>query len=127
MRDVLGSRLTILRLSGLVGYDRLPGRFLANKKELPNGDAPVNIIHRDDCIGLITAVLEQNIWGEIINGSADNHPSRKDFYTKAAERIGLNPPTFKIQDSMQFKIICNKKGKALLNYNYIHPDPLKLI
>ncbi len=123
----LEERLTIIRLCGLIGYDRLPGRFLANKKEVQNGDAPINVIHRDDCIGLINAVIEKDAWGEIINGCADHHPLRKDFYTLAANKIKLIPPTFIKQESIVYKIISNTKSKKLLEYNYKHPDPLKLI
>ncbi|MBW1295391.1 NAD(P)-binding domain-containing protein [Aquimarina litoralis] len=127
LQNQLGNRLTILRFSGLVGEDRFPGRFLANKKEVSNGDAPVNIIHRDDCIGLIHAILEKEVWGEIINGCSDQHPLRKDFYTKAALKIGLVPPTFKQKDITAYKIIDNTKSKKILGYSYIHPDPLELI
>ncbi len=128
LRDQLKDRLTILRLSGLIGYDRLPGRFLATKTNLKNGNAPVNVIHRDDCIGLITAVITQNCWGEVINGCADEHPLRKVYYTLAAESIGLTPPTF-ADDIAEtaYKIISNTKSKELLKYEYQHPDPLKLI
>ncbi|WP_271782241.1 NAD(P)-binding domain-containing protein [Aquimarina algiphila] len=127
LQKELRERLTIIRLCGLIGYDRLPGRFLANKKEVQNGDAPINVIHRDDCIGLINAVIEKDAWGEIINGCADHHPLRKDFYTLAANKIKLTPPTFVKQKNIAYKIISNTKSKKLLEYTYIHPDPLKLI
>lgn len=127
LQQQIGDRLTIIRLSGLIGYDRLPGRFLANKKEVLNGDAPINVIHQDDCIGLINAVINNNVWGEIINGSADKHPLRKEYYTIAAQKIGLTPPTFLQQDTIQYKIISNTKSKQVLQYTYKHPDPLKLL
>lgn len=127
LQNHLGDRVTIIRLSGLIGDDRLPGRFLANKKDVQNGDAPINVIHRDDCIGLINAVIEKDIWGEIINGCADKHPVRKEYYTLAAKNIGLTPPNFIQQEETSFKIISNTKSKTLLGYTYIHPDPLKLI
>jgi nucleoside-diphosphate-sugar epimerase len=127
LQDALGARLTILRLSGLIGYDRLPGRFLAHKKDVLNGDAPINVIHQDDCIGLINAIIEKNAWGEIINGCADQHPLRKVFYTEAARQIGLTPPVFKAQNRISYKIIANTKSKTLLDYTYIHPDPLQLV
>jgi len=123
----LQERLTILRFAGLFGYDRFPGRFLANKKELPNGKAPVNMIHQDDCIGLINAIIEKQTWGEIINGCSDEHPLREEFYTLAAKKIGLMPPEFKVSDSTSFKIISNTKSKELLQYSYKHPDPLVFV
>ncbi|CAM1374672.1 SDR family oxidoreductase [Tenacibaculum xiamenense] len=119
--------LTVLRLAGLIGYDRVPGRFLANKKEVANGQAPINVIHQDDCIGLIDAILKHNSWGEIINGCADNHPLREEFYTLAAKKANLTPPEFKKSETIQFKKISNTKSKALLNYNYKYPDPLILV
>ena len=45
--------ITILRMAGLVGGDRKAGRFLAGKKDVPNGKAPVNLVHLDDCIQVI--------------------------------------------------------------------------
>ena len=127
LRSHLKENLTILRLAGLVGYDRVPGRFLANKKEVTNGNAPINIIHQDDCIGLIEAIIRYNSWGEIINGCADEHPLRKEFYTLAAKQARLVPPEFKITEQIQFKKIANTKSKVLLNYKYKYPDPLILV
>jgi len=123
LQELLGDRLTILRFSGLVGDDRHPGRFLANKKELKNGNAPVNLIHRDDCIGLIDAILEKQIWGEVINGCADKHPLKKEYYTLAAKKIGLTPPEFIDDTAENYKIVSNAKSKELLKYRYIHPNP----
>jgi len=127
LQKSLKERVTIIRLSGLVGYDRLPGRFLANKKGLKNGSAPVNIIHRDDCIGLINAVISKEAWGQIINGCADKHPTRKKYYTLAAKKIGLVPPEFVEEEGAHYKTISNAKSKELLDYTYVYPDPLKLL
>ena len=127
LQAVLKDRVTIIRFSGLVGYDRQPGRFLANKKELKNAEGPVNIIHRDDCIGLIQAVIQQNAWGEIVNGCADKHPTRQEFYTLAAKKLGLTTPEFIEEDTMSYKIVSNAKSKALLGYSYLYPNPLSLV
>lgn len=127
LKNQLKNNLTILRFSGLIGYDRLPGRFLAGKKEVTNGKSPINVIHHDDCIGLIDAVISQHCWGEIINGCADEHPLREVYYTLAAKNIGLTPPTFKASSNLAFKKVSNTKSKMLLNYTYKYPDPLKLL
>lgn len=120
-------RLSIIRLAGLVGNDRLPGRFLANKKELPNGGAPVNVIHQEDCIGLIDQLIQQEKWREIFNGCADKHPVRKDYYTRAAEKIGLIPPHFTEEKTTAFKIVSNEKSKKELGYTYKFPDPVQML
>ncbi len=127
LQSVLKDRVTIIRMSGLVGYNRQPGRFLANKKELKNAEGSVNIIHRDDCIGLIQKVIKQNAWGEIINGCADKHPTRQEFYTLAAKKLGLTPPEFIQEDTMSYKIVSNAKSKKLLGYSYLYSDPLVLV
>ncbi|WP_420573977.1 SDR family oxidoreductase [Kordia sp.] len=127
LKKHLQERLTILRFAGLFGYDRVPGRFFANKTEVANGKAPINMIHQDDCIGLIDAIIDQNVWGEIINGCSDEHPLREVFYVLAAKKEGLVPPTFKDTDEVSFKKISNLKSKTLLNYSYKHPDPLVFV
>lgn len=127
LKQELKERLSILRFAGLIGYDRMPGRFLAKKKDLKNANSPVNLIHRDDCIGLIHKIIENNSWGEIINGVADEHPLRKDFYTKAALLLKLTPPSF-IEDADEtFKIVSNKKSKRLLNFSYKFKNPCELL
>ncbi len=118
---------TIVRFSGLIGYDRMPGRFLAGKTNVENGDAPINVIHQDDCIELITQIIQQNVWGEIFNASADYHPTRKEFYTLAAAKIGLKIPIFIPEKETIFKIINSDKIKKRLGYSFKYPNPLDLI
>ncbi|MFK7750865.1 MAG: SDR family oxidoreductase [Kordia sp.] len=127
LKTHLQDRLTILRFAGLYGYDRVPGRFFANKTDIPNGKAPINMIHQDDCIGLINAIIEKNVWGEIINGCSDAHPLREVFYVLAAKKQGLVPPEFKDSDFVSFKKIANTKSKELLGYTYTYPDPMVFV
>jgi len=118
---------TILRMAGLYGYDRKPGRFLAGKKELKNGDGTVNLIHQDDCIGIISKIIEKGVWNEVFNCCSDKHPTRKEFYTKAALTLDLEPPEFLDNPLTSHKIISNYKLKSLLNYQFKHPDPMELV
>lgn len=117
-------RSTVLRMGGLVGGNRKPGRFLAGKKDIPNGEAPVNLVHLDDCIGLIRALLEQNAFGHTLNVVADEHPTRAAFYTAQAEKERLEPPTFEGNKELSYKIISNKRVKSLLGYTFRYPDPM---
>lgn len=127
LQETLKNRLSILRFAGLIGYDRVPGKFLANKKELSNGNSPVNLIHRDDCIGLIHAIVEKGLWGEIINGVADEHPLRKDYYSTAAKKLKITAPTFLENSTQDFKILSNKKSKTLLQFSYQFPNPYDVL
>jgi nucleoside-diphosphate-sugar epimerase len=118
---------TVLRFAGLIGYDRKPGRFLAGKKDVANGDGPINVIHQDDCIGIITAIIQQGVWGEVFNACSDVHPTRRKFYTLAAEKAGLELPTFSADAVSTFKIINSDKLKNRLGYSFKYPDPLKTL
>ncbi|SEW39290.1 Nucleoside-diphosphate-sugar epimerase [Chitinophaga sp. YR573] len=117
---------TVLRFAGLIGYDRQPGRFLAGKTNVENGDTPVNLIHQDDCIAIITEIIRQGVWGEVFNACSDVHPLRKDFYTLAASKAGLVLPTF-MAGGNKFKIINSDKLKQRLGYAFKYPDPLETL
>ncbi|PHS07282.1 MAG: uroporphyrinogen-III C-methyltransferase [Kordia sp.] len=123
LQQYFGNNLTILRFAGLIGPKRHPGRFLANKKQLKNPNVPVNLIHQKDGIGLIEAILEQNCFGEIINGCADVHSKRKEFYENAAIKLNLPTPIFEVTTQENFKIVDNSKSKSLLNYKYQFSNP----
>lgn len=126
--EAYGDHATVLRLSGLVGYERMPGRFLANKKEVKNGEAPVNLIHQDDCVGLTIRIIEGGHWGKVYNGAAPEHPLRKDFYKKAAQKAGLIPPSFADdEEPPSYKIVDGSKAREELDYSYAYPDPMGMI
>lgn len=126
--DADGFEATVLRLGGLYGGDRHPGRFLAGRTGLSRPEGAVNLIHRDDCIGIVTALLEADdrsaVVGEVFNACADAHPSRRTLYTRAADALGLEPPTFDESDASTGKVVDNQKLKDALGYRYRHPDPL---
>jgi nucleoside-diphosphate-sugar epimerase len=115
---------TILRLGGLYGPKRHPGSFLAGKKGLNNGNAPVNLVHQEDVIGIISIILQQKIVDEVFNVVASEHPSRKEFYQKAATAIALPLPEFKSENTTSFKIVDNQKVKTSLLYEFKHDDPM---
>lgn len=115
-------RLTIVRFGGLIGYSRHPGRFFHSGRVVQNPEAPVNMIHRDDCIGIISQIVEQQVWGEVLNCCADTHPTRREFYTRAVESINGILPEFAESGSSFGKQISNQKVKRFLKYQFKHPD-----
>ena len=113
---------TILRFGGLIGADRNPARFLL-KSARPVANIPVNLIHQDDCIGIIDAILEKDLWGETLNACCPEHPLKKDFYGKAAQISGLPAPLVSDEDEA-YKIIDSSKLKQLLKYKFKYPSPM---
>jgi len=114
---------TILRIAGLVGGERKAGRFLAGKKNVKNGAAPVNLIHRKDCIRVIYEIVNKEIWNEVFNVCSDEHPTRQEFYVLQAIKQGFEPPQFLKGDKPFFKIISNEKLKNKLGFEFHYPDP----
>ena len=114
---------TILRYGGLYGYDRHPGRFLAGRTGLGRPEAPVNLVHRDDAVGVALEVLRQDAWGEVFNVCADEHPTRRDVYVAAAQRLGLEPPTFVDEAPRSYTLVSNERVKRRLGYAFRVPDP----
>lgn len=115
-------KTTILRFGGLIGEDRHPIYFLAGRTNLENPEAPINLIHQEDCIGIILEILRQNSWNETFNGVAPFHPSRKEYYTQKAIDFGLPTPEFNPEKSSVGKTILNGKIKTILNYTFTKPN-----
>ncbi|HWZ21863.1 MAG TPA: NAD(P)-binding domain-containing protein [Cytophagaceae bacterium] len=127
IREIPGKEVTVLRCGGLTGYDRLLIRHFAGRKNLTIGEEPVNLIHRDDVIGIIEAVIKQEKWGETYNICSPFHPLKKDFYKELAERFEYDQPEFVTSDLQPFKIVNTEKLDRELNYAFKYPDPMKYV
>ena len=112
-----------LRLAGLIGPGRMPGRFFAGKSQVPNGLAPVNLIHLKDVLGIINCLVKDQNASGIYNGCAPSHPGRKEFYSLAAEIEGLENPHF-ISEKTAWKIVSSSRLTAELNYQFEIPSLL---
>ena len=112
-------KTTILRFGGLIGGSRNPAKSLSGKSNIATPNAPINLIHQDDCIGIITAIIEQGFWGEKLNASAPFHPTRKEYYVSKAEELGLPLPQFEENDASG-KVIDSSKLIKELGYSFIH-------
>ncbi|WDE04712.1 NAD-binding protein [Thalassomonas viridans] len=113
----------VLRLTGLIGPNRHPGRFLAGKKDLANPDAVVNLIHQADALGLIMCLLEQSGAQGIYNGVAGTRMTRQHFYQQAAAALALPEPVFNEADrGITGKQINGDKTRQVLSYDYQYDD-----
>ena len=85
----------ILRLAGLYGEGREPGRFFAGRRDVPDGDAPVNLASQQRVVARLRHYLDAPFWMSAIENVVDpEHPTRREFYTTRARVAGLEPPTF---------------------------------
>ncbi|HWW39992.1 SDR family oxidoreductase [Pedobacter sp.] len=108
---------TIIRFGGLIGPDRLPGRFFAGKKAIPNGRAPINLIHLTDCIGLTLYIIKNGAFGQLYNACCPDHPEKQVFYTEATRTLNLALPEF-INELREWKIISTIQVPNSLEYSY---------
>lgn len=117
---------TVLRFSGLLGYDRKPGNFFAKHSMIKNPEAFVNMIHQDDCIAIIESIIIHSIWGISLNAATDTHPTRREFYTQEILKVRKEKPIFDENSTGSFKLIDSSLLKATLEYEFIHKDLLSL-
>lgn len=120
--DLPDIETTIIRMAGLIGPERHPGRFFAGKSNIPNGLSRVNLIHLDDCIGIISKVIADDLWDEVFNGAAPSHPTKMDFYDLASLKLYGKHADF-IAEKNEFKIIDSEKMISK-GYQFKHPDLL---
>ncbi len=111
-------KTTVLRFGGLIGEDRNPARFLAGKVNVPNPEAPINLIHLTDCIAIMLQIIEKNIWDETFNAVAPIHPSRKVYYTQKAIESNFSPPEFNHDEPSVGKTILADKLEKTLNFTF---------
>jgi len=121
LAEIHGDHLTILRMSGLVGRERHPVKYMSGKT-YDFGGNPVNLIHREDCVGLIETVIDKEIKGVTINGVCEENPTRAEYYSFAAKQMKIAPPLFSNSNAKDFK-----KVESLviedMGYKMKYPSP----
>jgi nucleoside-diphosphate-sugar epimerase len=126
LHDLPGTSVDILRLSGLVGPKRHPGRFFAGKRA-PHGNHVVNLVHLEDAVAAIELLLETEGGGRLYNLSAPQHPTRGRFYPQMSRQLGLEVPSFSDDANggtgkqIDGNLICRELG-----FHYRHPDPERM-
>jgi nucleoside-diphosphate-sugar epimerase len=121
-QKIPSANTTIIRFGGLIGAHRHPVKYLAGRTEIASPLAPVNLIHLDDCIGIITSVIKTDFYGKIIHGVSPYHPSRAEYYTQKALELGLALPVFDATDTSSGKTINSIQLTQKLGYRFIKPE-----
>lgn len=111
-------KTTILRFSGLYAEGRHPATFLSGKTQLKNPNAPVNLIHRIDCIAIIISIITTHTWNDIFHASTTPHPTKKEYYTRICKELDLPIPQFENENISQGKIINSEKLIHHLDYDF---------
>lgn len=114
--------LTIIRFGGLLGIDRIPGKYFSDKVDV-QGDTPVNYIHREDAINMVIWIIEKGLWNQTFNGVAPQHPKRREIYEKNARDLDFLPPRSYTSELANWKEI--QAAKILeTGFEFKMPNPL---
>ncbi len=112
-------KATLVRFGGLLGGTRQPANNLAGRKNLRNGDAPVNLIHRGDCINILSEIILQDAFGHIFNAVHPSHPSKREYYTTKALALNLEPPHYlETTKPESFKEVRSSNLQEMLGYTF---------
>lgn len=118
-------RVSILRYGGLLGYNRIPGKYVQGQKNLTTGDIPVNYIHRDDAVGIIALMAASGVQDETFNVVAPIHRTRQETYLTSCAQFNWEAPTFsQVQPTPDFKEISAEKLQKFYPYAFAYPDPV---
>ena len=115
----LWSDAVVLRLGGLMGMDRIAGKYTAGKR-LPH-DSMSNYVHREDVVGAIAAVIMQEIRAEVLDVVAPMQHPKSEIFAANAEKFGFERTAF---DSLvcRGKVISSRGLEARLGYRFLYPD-----
>lgn len=109
---------SIVRFGGLIGGSRQPARYVAGRDQLRGGHAPVNLIHREDCIHILTHLIQQQAYGHIFNAVYPEHPLKESYYTQKTAELGLEPPHYSTEDEEAYKQIDSVNLEKVLGYTF---------
>lgn len=127
LHDLPNTSVDILRLAGLVGASRHPGRFLAGKRGLKDGHHGVNLVHQADVVAAIQLLLQLPKGGHVFNLCAARHPAKRDFYPPLAKSLGLEAPQFALDDdATEGCVIDGSRICKALGFEYQYEDPARM-
>jgi len=115
--------VVILRCAGLMGYNRIAGKYFANKT-LTCKNERVNYVHKDDVINIIKLLIKKNISRGIYNLCSPIHPTKEEVYLLNAKKYNFAKPIFKNSSANKNRIINTIKVIEELGYTYKYTNPL---
>jgi nucleoside-diphosphate-sugar epimerase len=122
----------VLRVAGIYGPERgyLLKQYLRNEARIEGvGGRFLNMIHRDDLIGVIIAALKSGRAGEIYNAVDDEPVSQFTFFQWLAGTSGKDMPPSAPEDAevnrkrgVTNKRVSNRRLKMELGYQFKYPN-----
>ncbi len=111
----------ILRLGGLMGYERIAGKYTAGK--VLTSDSLTNYVHRDDVVSILEHLIVQDVRGEVFDVVAPIQSTKQIIFTQNAKKFGFKPTEFFNGDEVG-KVLSPTKLCEVLDYTFKKPDVL---
>lgn len=121
----------VLRVAGIYGPERghLFLQYLRNEARIAGkGERFINMIHRDDLVGVIMAALQNSRPGEVYNAVDDEPVTQLHFFRWLSETLGKWMPPFATdaenatrKRGLTNKKVSNRKLKMELGYVFKYP------
>ena len=89
--NILAPHATILRLGGLMGYDRVAGKYTAGKSIK---DSISNYIHRDDVVAITKVIIERNIQNRTLDLVAPKQALKSRIFANNSKKYGFGRTEF---------------------------------
>ena len=80
---------TVMRFGGLYGKERHPGKHLAGRKGIPEGNRPISLVSLEETIATTKEVLAHKVQKDTLTVIGKDRRSRKEFYTEYCRQNGL--------------------------------------
>ena len=114
------SKTTILRCAGLMGFDRIIGKY-SNGKLVVQSNKKTNYVHQTDVINAIAFVLEKQLFGTY-NLCSKVHYSKEEIYTYFARKFDFTYFGFECSHEEKSRTINSEKLRKL-GFEYLYDDP----
>ena len=121
----------VLRVAGIYGPDRgyWLQQYLKNEAKLEgSGERILNMIHRDDLVGVIVAALKRGRPGEAYNAVDDEPVTQIQFFQWLSNRLGKPLPPSVPEEAeaerkrgLSNKKVANRKLRLELGYQFKYP------
>jgi nucleoside-diphosphate-sugar epimerase len=106
-----------IRCSGLISESRHPVNSLIHKENI-GSNHPLNLIHIDDVINIISIVLKENHFTKLIHATHLNSYTKGEYYSKISEQKSLGKIKYK-ESSLKGKKVLSKTLKEW-KYKFVH-------
>jgi len=108
----------ILRLGGLMGYDRIADKYTVGKTL---DDSPTNYVHRDDVLGIIMCVIRQGTKNKTFDVVAPIQTTKKVIFAQNTQQYDFAMTYFSDKSSTS-KPYSSQELRDTLGYTFIKKD-----